>query len=316
MKKKLALISFLLFIMYIDAQKVESIVSNADKDIDYKILQRKKEKKMNKNHTMNNINITEAEFNLTESLMNFFSTNISNSSKANITHRIQKEEKEKEKTNKFESVEEIRYKKEGNIKKIEEYQLRKEQFDKLTSVFILSEFTTFEIPGRTIEFIYYEVNRPCTLKIAFYLSNNEKIIYMSLSGPDGMGGSKTYKNFNNKNFLYYEHKAKYPGKYTFLLDNRDKEVIAISFAVKDDIKDDNIGTKKIDKISGYLNDIDSKINQMRLKQNIINTKTEAHNESINKHNKEILIYSFIEVGTMILIIFGQLFYIKNKIDKI
>lgn len=313
MKNKIALISCLLFIMHIEAQKVENIVSNSNVDLNNKLLQRKKEK-MKKNHTLNNINITEAEFNLTESLMNFFSTNISNSSKANITHRVKKEEKEK--TNKFESVEEIRLKKEGNIKEIEEYQLKKEQFDKLISSFTLSEFTTFEIPGKTLEITYYQVNRPCTLKIAFYLSDNEKIIYMSLTGPDGIGGSKTYKNFNKKNFLYYEHRAKYPGRYTFLLDNRDKDIIAISFAVKDDIKDENIGTKKIDKISGYLNDIDSKINQMRLKQNIINTKTEAHNENINKHNKEILVYSFIEVGTMILILFGQLFYIKNKIDKI
>jgi len=313
MKNKISLISFLLFIMHIEAQKVENIITDSDKDLSNKILQRKKEQ-MNKKHTISNINITEAEFNLTESLINFFSTNISNSSKANMTHRIHKEEKEK--INKFESVEEIRLKKEGNIKEIEEYQLKKEQFDKLISVFTLSEFTTFEIPGKTLEIVYYQVNRPCTLKIAFYLSDNEKIIYMSLTGPDGMGGSKTYKNFNKKNFLYYEHRAKYPGRYSFLLDNRDKDIIAISFAVKDDIKDENIGTKKIDKISGYLNDIDLKINQMRLKQNIINTKTEAHNENINKHNKEILVYSFIEVGTMILILFGQLFYIKNKIDKI
>jgi hypothetical protein len=315
MEKKLILISYLLFIVYIKAQKVEIFVSNSNKDLEKKFIQRKKEQ-MHKNHTMININLTEAEFNLTESLMNFFSTNISNSSKANITHRIKKEKKDKEKTNKFESVEEIRNRREGNIKEIEEYQLKKEQFDKLTSVFTLSEFTTFEIPGRTMEFIYYQVNRPCTLKVAFYLSDNEKIIYMSLSGPNETGGSKTYKNFNKKNFLYYEHRASYPGRYTFLLDNRDKEVLAISFAVKDDIKNENIGTKKIDKISGYLNDIDSKINQMRLKQNIINTKTEAHNENINRHNKEILVYSFIEVGTMILILFGQLFYIKNKIDKI
>ena len=315
MKIKLILILFLLFIIHVEAQKVEVKITDSHKEIDEKLLQRKKEK-MNKNKNLNisNINITEAEFNLTESLMNFFSTNISNASKANITHRVHKEEKEKAKH--IESVEEIRYKKEVNIKKIEEFQLKKEQFDKLISVFTLSEFTTFEIPGRNLEFIYYHIKRPCTLKIAFYLSDNDKIIYMSISGPDGKGGSKTYKNFNKKNFLFYEHKAKYPGRYDFLLDNRDKDVVSISFAIKDDIKDENIGTKKIDKISGYLNDIDSKINQMRLKQNIINTKTEAHNENINKHYKEILVYSFIEVGTMILILFGQLFYIKNKLDKI
>ena len=55
---------------------------------------------------------------------------------------------------------------------------------------------------------------------------------------------------------------------------------------------------------------------MRMKQNIINKKTDAHNESVNKHNKEILIYSIVEVGTMVLIFVAQLFYIKSKVDKI
>ena len=55
---------------------------------------------------------------------------------------------------------------------------------------------------------------------------------------------------------------------------------------------------------------------MNLKQNMINKKAEAHNDSVNKHDKQILIYSIIEVGIMVFIFIAQLFYIKSKIDKI
>ena len=139
-----------------------------------------------------------------------------------------------------------------------------------------------------------------------------------IGGPDGKGASKIYQTFTNKNFLYYEHKVEYPGQYIFYLDNMENSDISeASFAVKDDLKKDkNIGIQKLDTISEYLDDIDEKIKKIRLKQNMINKKTEAHNDSVNKYNKEILIYSLAEVGTMVLIVVGQLFYIKSKVDKI
>ena len=88
-------------------------------------------------------------------------------------------------------------------------------------------------------------------------------------------------------------------------------------AIKDSgNKDENIGSKKLDKISEYIEDMDGKINKIRLKQNIINKKTDAHNEGVNKHNKNILINSFSEVLIMIFILVGQLYYIKKNISKI
>ena len=104
----------------------------------------------------------------------------------------------------------------------------------------------------------------------------------------------------------------------FYLDNVENgDITEASFAIKDSLKvDKNIGMKKIGKITEYLDDIDGKINKMRLKQNIINQKTDTHNESVNKHNKEILIYSMVEVGIMALILIGQLYYIKNKVNKV
>ena len=196
--------------------------------------------------------------------------------------------------------------------------LEKEQFNKQIEIFTLSDFTTFELPSKSGEFVYYKGVEGSTMKFAFYLSNEEKIIHFKFSGPDGKGASKVYQTFTNKNFLYYEHKVVYPGQYTFYLDNgENSDISEVSFAVKDDLKEDkNIGMQKLDTISEYLDDIDEKINKLRLKQNMINKKTEAHNDSVNKHNREILIYSLAEVGTMVLILVGQLFYIKSKVDKI
>ena len=55
---------------------------------------------------------------------------------------------------------------------------------------------------------------------------------------------------------------------------------------------------------------------MKSKQNLINKKNKVHNESINKHNKEIIIYSFIEVITMFLVFILQTCYIKHIVEKL
>ena len=207
---------------------------------------------------------------------------------------------------------------EENIDEKNKLLLEKEQFNKQIEFFTLSDFTTFELKSKSGEFVYYKGVKGSTMKFAFYLSDSEKKIQFKFSGPDGKGGLKVYQIFSNKNFLYYEHKVEYPGQYIFYLDNgENSDKNEVSFAVKDDLKEDkNIGMQKLDSISEYLDDIDEKINKIRLKQNMINKKTEAHNDSVNKHNREILLYSLAEVGTMVLILVGQLFYIKSKVDKI
>ena len=134
-------------------------------------------------------------------------------------------------------------------------------------------------------------------------------------GPENLNNISL--NFTNKNYLFYEYKIEKEGKYVFYLNNENQEKLEISFAIKDSYnKDDNIGSKKLDKITEYIEDMETKINKIRLKQNIINKKTDAHNEGVNKHNKRILINSFVEVLTMIIILVIQLYYIKKNISKI
>ena len=147
------------------------------------------------------------------------------------------------------------------------------------------------------------------------MSDIEKYITLNFKGPDP--SNEISLDFTNKNFLYYEYKLEKIGKYVFYLNNENKEKIQISFAIKDSWnKDDNIGTKKLDTIVEYIDEMESKINKIRLRQDMINKKTDAHNEGVNKHNKSILINSFVEILTMIIILVIQLYYIKKNISKI
>ena len=189
----------------------------------------------------------------------------------------------------------------------------KDLFEKQIETFTLGEFTTFEIPPKSGEYIYYHISTPCVLTFAFYLSDIEKSISLNLTGPNNFS-----KNFVEKNFLFNEIKIEEQGKYVFYFNNeKSEDKIEISLAIKDSgNKDENIGSKKLDKISEYIEDMDGKINKIRLKQNIINKKTDAHNEGVNKHNKNILINSFYEVLIMIFILVAQLYYIKKNISKI
>ena len=203
-----------------------------------------------------------------------------------------------------------------NPKIKEELNLAKQEkdlFEKQIEAFTLGEFTTFEIPPKSGEYIYYHISTPCVLTFAFYLSDTEKSISLNLTGPNNFS-----KNFVGKNFLFNEIKIEEQGKYVFYFNNeKSEDKIEISLAIKDSgNKDENIGSKKLDKISEYIEDMDGKINKIRLKQNIINKKTDAHNEGVNKHNKNILINSFSEVLIMIFILVGQLYYIKKNISKI
>ena len=168
----------------------------------------------------------------------------------------------------------------------------------------------FRSPPKSEEYIYYQISNTSVLTFAFYLSDINKVISLNLKGP------KIEKNFDEKNFVFDEGGVE-GGRYIFHLKNENEEKVEISFAIKDSFnKDDNIGSKKLDKITEYIEDMETKINKIRLKQNVINKKTDAHNEGVNKHNKNILINSSVEILVMIVILVAQLLYIKKNISKI
>jgi ATPase subunit of ABC transporter with duplicated ATPase domains len=233
------------------------------------------------------------------------------------------EEKRREEMIKRKNMERIRMENEQREKekaKQKQMQLEKEreEFERQVENISVSEFTNLYLEGKSGELLYHSVSKPCNLKIIFLLTDVQKTIHLTFNGPNGRGGTTLIRSFRSKNFLFYEHNAQIPGQYTFYLNNyHNSDETEVIFAINDDTKtEESIGKQKVDKISGYLNEIDLKINQMRSKQNIINKKTETHNDSVNKHNKEILIYSIIEVITMLIVFAVQTFYIKSIVEKL
>ena len=272
------------------------------------------------------------DFNLTESLINFFnqmfgsSQNETNNTKTEAEKALdqkREEQKKKEEENKRKILEQINLEKEKiEIKKKEKkLQLEKdrEEFEKKIENISISDFANLNLEPKSGELLYHNTTVPCKITIMFLLTDTERTIHLVFNGPNGKGGSSLIKSFRNKNFLYYEYDAKNIGQYTFYLNNyHNSEETEVVFAVADDSKkmEDKLEKEKIDKISLYLNEIDVKINTMSIKQNIVNRKTEKHNDSVNKHNKKILIYSGIEVVTMVFVFLLQTCYIKRIVEKV
>ena len=294
---------------------------------------------INNKTNQTNLNATdgkppEKEFNLTESLIKFFNDMFGSNNTKNDTDKEKEKEKRLEEEKKLEEqrrqdkirrerMEKIRLdaeKAQREKEKQRQLQLEKEreEFEKQIENITISEFTNLYLEGKSGELLYHNLTQPGNLKIIFLLTDTQRTIHLTFNGPNGRGGSTLIKSFRSKNFLYYVYNAQYPGQYTFYLNNyHNSEQTEVIFAISDDSKtDERLGKKNIDKISGYLNDIDSKINQMKSKQNIINKKTMAHNESVNKHNREILLYSIAEVITMLLVFVFQTCYIKSIVEKV
>jgi hypothetical protein len=276
------------------------------------------------------------EFNLTDSLIKFFNemfgddTNKTNKTDSEAKKKIEEqkrleEEKRREEINKLKNMEKIRLENERLEKEkakqkqmLMQLEKEREEFERQVENISISEFTNLYLEGKSGELLYHSVSKPCNLKIIFLLTDVQKTIHLTFNGPNGRGGTTLIRSFRSKNFLFYEHNAQIPGQYTFYLNNyHNSDETEVIFAINDDTKvEESLGKQKVDKISGYLNEIDLKINQMRSKQNIINKKTETHNDSVNKHNKEILIYSIIEVITMLIVFAVQTFYIKSIVEKL
>ena len=272
-------------------------------------------------------NTAKKEFNLTESLIKFFNEMFGSSNTTNKTKTEEEKKKEEQKKieeeNKRKILEQLNIEKEKIEKKKRESKLKREkereEFEKKIENISVSDFTNLNLEAKSGEMLYHNTTKPCKLTIVFILTDADKTIHFVFNGPNGKGGSSLIQSFRHKNFLYYTYDAKNVGQYTFYLNNYlSSEETEVVFAVDDDSKKSENKLKKqnIDKISGYLSEIDMKINTMHLKQNLVNRKTDKHNQSINRHNKKIMIYSIIEVVTMIAVFILQTCYIKRIVEKI
>ena len=184
--------------------------------------------------------------------------------------------------------------------------------------FTFSILLTFLIKSGEDESFYEEITQPTTIRFAFMINHPTKKIDFTFSGPQKNGKKGVIVGVNNKNYFFYEHKANIAGLYTFSINNhKHKENAKITFALNTDkVEEKTIDTQNLDALSKRLNDIDNKMGELRMKANFVVKKVEGHNKSIIKHNKSIVIFSIIEVVTMVIIFIFQSFYLTKLVSKV
>ena len=294
----------------------------------------------------------EKAFNLTESLINFFKETFGNNDDKDKDKNKDNKDKEKEVNEKSkEQIEEMNRRKEEEMKRRErqerekrrreefesrakaemiqiekrkkEEKKKKEQEEKLNFERILSNSTFEEAiqisleKGET-EKLYLDLNSHQKVKMAVVLTDDEEKINFLLSGPSPTGGISPIYKVDNKNYFYFDYESMRKGEYIIDIINKGSKEIELIFFINEHIdkSKDLINTDKIDKISMLLNNIDNNINKLRNKKKIEIRQVNSHNEKVDSNNKSIVIYSIIEIFTMILVFIIQSYYISSIVSKL
>ena len=288
------------------------------------------------------------EFNLTDSLINFFNeimdTNKTNSNetKKNIEDKGQKQDQENEHMRIYREQYERRMKEQNErIKKAQEYEIqrqaeiiriekekiekakKKEQAERdefqqkmVDSTF--NEIIQIYLEKNEKEYLYFDLDSHQKIVIAFFLNDEEEKINFLFTGPDYRGNNIEFRRFTKKNFLYFEFEAPRKGEYIVELNNRGTKDNDIMFLADERLakKTDVLKSGKIDKISLLLNNIDNNVNQLRNNKRIEINKLNAHNQRVNQNNKSIVFYSILEVITMMAVFIGQSYYINSIVSNL
>ena len=288
----------------------------------------------------------EKPFNLTESLINFFmetfgSNNTMSKNNTNQTENNNdindddlRKVREAEMKNRLQTEKDKKIKEEldkkANLEKIEmENQRKKEEKLKQEEEFLLKvlsnnsfeEVVQIYLKKGERETLYLDLKARTKIKIAIILTDSdpEEKINFFFSGPNARGRNTVIQQYYLKNYLFWEYETIYPGEYYAEITNKGTKLNEISFLFHDeshDNKKDLIDTEKIDKISMLLNNIDNNINQLRNKKKIEIKQVNSHNKKVTENNKWIVIYSIIEICTMLMIFMIQSCYISSMVNKV
>jgi hypothetical protein len=120
-----------------------------------------------------------------------------------------------------------------------------------------------------------------------------------------------------RNYFFIRFNAKRKGEYIVELWNTGRKENEINFFINEIVdKKGLLNTEKIDTISLLLRGIKKNINKLKRKKNNEIMLVNAHNDKVNKNNKSIVVYSIIEIITMIFIFVGQSYYIKSVVKTL
>ena len=271
-----------------------------------------------KNETNNNyIKKEEKPFNLTESLLNFFESTFDKYFKEN--NATKNATKNNNITNKTE-IEKIKLEKKIKKEKLEENEIEKENFLMNLSNNSFEEAIQINLKKGESETLYLDLQSFAKIKIAIMTSDPdlEEKINIFFSGPDPRGHTYVIKYFYNKKYIFFEYETLRNGEYYAEITNKGTKDNEIYFYFSDvyNAKKDLLNTQKIDKISMFLNNINDNLDHLRNKKKIEIRQANLHNEKVSNNNKWIVIYSIIEIFTMIIVFLIQSIYINSLVDKV
>jgi hypothetical protein len=286
----------------------------------------------------------EKPFNLTESLINFFEEmfgskkNDSNTSKTSnevidteddkIRKKMEEEKKKKleeerdrkrkEEKEKAAKLEKVKIEEQKKKEKQKKFLNERYEFMKLVANTTFEEVVQINLQKGEKETLYLDLESFTKIKIVVFTldSEEEEKFNLFVSGPNARGRTSIIYQLFNKNQILWDYETLRKGEYLIEIVNKGtKENEFYLHLSKGDKKKDNINPEKIDKISMLLNEIDINVNQLRNKKKIEIKQVNSHNYKVTDNNKWIVIYSIIEICTMIMIFLIQSCYINSLVTK-
>ena len=321
--------SFFLLLIKILSQTSNNINNTSNNQLTNTTSQNNNTKK-NISLNIPNNNKTKAEekpFNLTESLFNFFKETIHSliTKENNDTKQKTKKEEDinkrtKEQQENLATIEKIQIETNKKLEKIRQYEEERNIFMRMLSNNSFEEVLLINLPKGESETLYLDLKTFSKIKLAIFVSDSdqEEKINFFFSGPNPRGHTMVIQNYYNKNYFLWEYDTPRSGEYYVEITNKGTKDNEIYFMFSDIYgkKKDLLDMEKIDKISMLLNNIDSNINQLRNKKKIEIKQANSHNDKVTENNRWIVIYSIIEIFTMILVFLIQSYYINSLVNKV
>ena len=286
--------------------------------------------------SMHMISSGHAGMNLTEALFNFYNQNIKNGSNIPKTgdekrdkiieenmikfkEQMEKQMKNQEIQRKANEHLESRRKAElirleaekKEIQKQKEMEEREKFDEELINTTFSDNFNLYLDRGEK-ENIYLDLELDQNIVLAFFVSDQDEKIKFTVYGPDTRGKMVPMIKINKRNYFLMKYAANKKGEYIVEIWNTGTKKNEINFFINENVeKKGLLNVDKIDKISLLLKDIKKEVNKLKRKKMNEIMLVNAHNDKVNKNNKSIVVYSLIEIFTMIIIFVGQSYYIRS-----
>ena len=280
--------------------------------------------------------------NLTETLINFYNQNLKNGThsvgntgdekrdklveenmkkfKEEMEKQMKEQEIQKRANEHFESrrkAEMIRIEKEKIEMQKQKQAEEREKFEEELINTTFSENFNLLLDRGEKEKLYLDLELDQNIVMAFFVSDQEEKIKFTIYGPDTRGKMISLFSLYKRNYFFIRFNAKRKGEYIVELWNTGRKENEINFFINENVdKKGLLNTEKIDTISLLLRGIKKNINKLKRKKNNEIMLVNAHNDKVNKNNKSIVVYSIIEIITMIFIFVGQSYYIKSVVKTL